>query len=80
MKKNTAQKPRVDVYEQVTAQIISAIEAGAGTWQMPWHSAGTGLNRPGNVDTKNAYKGINVLALWVAAMSRGYGSGTWGKA
>ena len=78
MKKNTAKKPRVDVYEQVTAQIISAIEAGAGTWQMPWHSAGTGLNRPGNVDTKNAYKGINVLALWVAAMSRGYGSGTWG--
>ena len=28
---------RQDVYTQVTNTIITAIEAGAGDWQMPWH-------------------------------------------
>jgi antirestriction protein ArdC len=76
--KKTSRKPRVDVHEQVTAQIIKAIEGGAGKWQMPWHNGGTALTRPANVDTKNPYNGINIVALWVAAMTRGYSHGTWG--
>ena len=42
---------RFDVYTQVTNNIIAAIEAGAGDWQMPWHRSGEGLNRPVNIDT-----------------------------
>jgi len=69
---------RKDVYQTVTDQIVEAIENGAGEWQMPWHRMGEGLNRPVNIDTGNAYRGINIVALWAAGQVRGYGSGAWG--
>lgn len=69
---------REDVYTQVTNNIIAAIEKGAGHWQMPWHRTGEGLNRPVNIDTSNAYRGINVLSLWAAGQARGFSTGTWG--
>lgn len=70
--------PPKDIHQQVTDNIIQAIEAGAGDWQMPWHRAGDGLNRPVNIDTHNRYRGINVLNLWIAAECRGFGCGVWG--
>ena len=69
---------RKDVYQTVTDQIVAAIESGAGEWQMPWHRAGEGLNRPVNIDTGKGYRGVNVVALWAAGQIRGYASGTWG--
>ena len=69
---------RADVYTQVTNNIIASIEKGAGDWQMPWHRSGEGLNRPVNIDTSNAYRGINVLSLWAAAQAQGFSTGTWG--
>jgi len=69
---------RQDVYTQVTNTIIAAIEAGAGDWQMPWHRSGQGLNRPVNIDTANAYRGINVVSLWASAQARGFTTGIWG--
>lgn len=66
-----------DVYASVTSNIIAAIEAGAGEWKMPWHCAGAALTRPVNGVTGNAYRGINVVALWAAAAARGYQTGTW---
>ena len=58
---------KLDVHQAVTDQIIAAIEAGVETWQMPWHRSGEGLNRPTNIDTGNAYRGVNVVALWASA-------------
>ena len=75
---NAIRKTRVDVHQQVTDTIIAAIESGAGQWQMPWHRAGAGLNRPVNIDTGNRYRGVNIVALWAAAEIRGFASGTWG--
>ena len=69
---------RFDVYTQVTNNIIAAIEAGAGDWQMPWHRSGEGLNRPVNIDTAKAYRGINIVSLWAAGQARGFTTGTWG--
>src|SRR6056297_1318144 len=69
---------RKDIHQQVTDSIISAIEAGAGAWQMPWHRSGEGLNRPVNIDTHKHYRGINILNLWVAAERRGFANGLWG--
>jgi antirestriction protein ArdC len=69
---------KLDVHQAVTDQIIAAIEAGAGTWQMPWRAAGHGLNRPVNIDTGNHYRGVNVVALWASAQMRGFSTGTWG--
>jgi antirestriction protein ArdC len=34
--------------------------------------------RPVNIASKNAYRGINVVALWAYAEASGYSSGTWG--
>lgn len=73
----TAPSPeRRDVYREITDQIIAAIEAGAGGAELPWHR-GVGTTLPTNVFTSNPYKGINVVALWVAAEAKGYGSGLW---
>lgn len=63
------------VYQTLTDQIVAAIEAGAPRFEMPWHR---GQPRPVNVASGNRYRGINVLALWVAQEARGYASGTWG--
>ena len=72
------QQPRHDVYQQVTRQIVAAIEAGAGTWRMPWHHDGSSSTRPTNVASGKRYRGANVLLLWIAAQAGGYGSGLWG--
>ncbi len=60
----------------ITNQIVEAIEAGAGTFTMPWHrDAAEAL--PINALTGNSYNGINVLALWIAAMRRDYRTAYW---
>lgn len=71
-------RKHIDVYQQVTDTIVNAIENGAGDWQMPWHRAGSGLNRPVNIDTGNHYRGVNIVALWSTSELRGFSSGTWG--
>jgi antirestriction protein ArdC len=45
---------------------------------MPWHHDGSSIARPKNVASDSGYRGINVLALWVAARHAGYSSGIWG--
>ena len=69
---------RADIYSRITAEIVAAIEAGAGEWHMPWHHRGGSIARPANVASGKPYRGINTLALWIAAQSRGYPSGIWG--
>ncbi|MBF6570518.1 MAG: DUF1738 domain-containing protein [Candidatus Binataceae bacterium] len=71
------QTEKQDVYERVTAQIIAAIEAGVGTWRMPWHTSGDAAFSPINAISRKAYRGINTLCLWAAAQSKGYASGEW---
>src|ERR1700688_4517869 len=71
-------QPRVDIYTSITAEIATAIENGAGEWRMPWNHDGSSIARPRNVISDKGYRGINVLALWVAARRSGYVNGTWG--
>ena len=66
-----------DVYQDITEQIITAIESGAGDFHMPWHSDGLPRSRPVNALTGNAYRGVNVLALWTTAEVYGYTSNAW---
>jgi antirestriction protein ArdC len=66
-----------DVYQTVTAQIISAIEQGTGSWRMPWHTSGRFASSPINVTSRKPYRGINTLCLWASAQSKGYESGEW---
>src|SRR3546814_4303306 len=69
---------RFDVYEAITNQIVSAIEAGPGQVQLPWHRKGFAIYRPVNVASKNAYRGVNTVALWAAADVQGFANGVWG--
>lgn len=60
-----------DVYDLVTAQIIEALEsAEAAKFQMPWNRIS--IEMPLNAHTQNAYRGINILSLWCAALSRDF--------
>ena len=74
---DTEPKVRFDVYRAVTDSIITAIEAGAGKYAMPWHGDGAAITKPENAHTKMEYHGINILALWAAACGSGYQSGYW---
>ena len=69
-------KPRHDIYSSITAQLVAAIEAGAGEWRMPWHHRAAPVMRPRSAAGR-AYSGINRLVLWASAEARGFESGTW---
>lgn len=66
-----------DVYQRVTDQIVAAIEKGAGTWRMPWHTTGKFAFSPVNLQSHKPYRGINTLMLWAAAEQKGYDSAEW---
>jgi len=72
---NNAPKP--DVYARVTSQIVNAIEQGVSNWRMPWHTSGRFAFSPINAVTHKPYRGVNVLALWAVARSKGYERGEW---
>ena len=65
---------RIDVYEEVTNQIVALLEAGTRPWSPRWASgaASLPLRHEGT-----AYRGINILLLWSAAMTRGYTNPHW---
>ncbi len=69
---------RADVYARITAEIIAAIEKGAGEFRAPWHHDGSAVFRPANVISGKPYRGVNVLALWAASEARGHTTGQWG--
>ena len=66
-----------NIYQRITDQIIAAIEAGAGDWNMPWHSDGTEITQPINAASGKAYRGVNVIALWATAQACGYTGARW---
>lgn len=66
-----------ELYERVTKHIVTAIEAGAGDFKMPWHKWGQGTGAPINAITGRPYRGLNVLLLWAASELGGYSSGRW---
>ena len=72
--KGRANKPRRDVYQEVTDQILAALDAGTVPWRNPITLAG-GL--PRNLLSRKAYRGVNVFLLTMAAMARGYSSPWW---
>ena len=73
----TTATSKVDVYQKVTDAIVNAIEQGAGTWRMPWHTSGKFAFSPINIVTKKPYRGLNIVALWAVARTNGYERGEW---
>jgi antirestriction protein ArdC len=54
-----------DLYAEVSARIVSELEAGAAPWVKPW-SATPGANTPCNAVSNRPYSGCNVVLLWMA--------------
>jgi antirestriction protein ArdC len=75
--RSPAQKPRSDIYATITSKLLAAIEASPGDPVMPWQRGGTQPALPTNAVTGQAYRGVNILSLWVSALERGYASGEW---
>lgn len=69
--------PRLDVHQAITAKIVAAIEAGAGTFEMPWHRPGVAFTLPVNALTEKTYRGSNVLSLWIDADTKKFEHQVW---
>jgi antirestriction protein ArdC len=77
-KGDTMQTEKSDVYTRVTNKIVADLERGNLTWLQPWqagHQAGP-VSRPLRAGGK-AYRGVNVLMLWAAAIEKGYSCPLW---
>ena len=67
-----------DVYSRITGKIIADLEQGSRPWHRPWnaeHAAGR-ITRPLR-HNGIPYKGINVVMLWSAAVTKGYACPLW---
>ncbi len=68
---------RRDIHAEITNTLIASIEADRGKPAMPWRRASGPLFMPTNAFTGNAYNGINIVSLWVAAEVLGYDAPVW---
>lgn len=68
---------RVDLYQRITEYIIEAIEKGARTFEMPWHSKVLPVELPVNAMTGEPYRGTNIVVLWSEAYRKGFTSSYW---
>lgn len=75
--KPPAEPNRASLYDEVTARIISELEAGRVPWVQPWGKTGTGPGLPRNALTARSYSGVNVLILWGAVIEQGWPSQSW---
>jgi antirestriction protein ArdC len=69
---------RQDVYSRITAQIVEHLEKGVRPWIRPWnaeHAAGR-ITRPLR-HNGHPYSGINVLSLWMSALSQNFAAPIW---
>lgn len=72
------QEPRTSLYEEVTARIVSELEAGRLPWVQPWGRVGVaGPGVPRNALTGRPYSGVNILILWGAVIAHGWPSQAW---
>ncbi|SCZ73459.1 Antirestriction protein ArdC [Epibacterium ulvae] len=71
-----AKVQKFDAYDAITSQIIEAIEAGVAPWRQPW-AGGSGCSALPLRSTGEPYRGINILALWIAAQRTGFSSPYW---
>ena len=67
-----------DVYQRITDRIVTALETGVRPWLKPWnaeHAAGR-ITRPLRANGI-PYQGINVIALWMDAETKGFSAPIW---
>lgn len=73
-KRNT--KTRRDVCQEITDNIVNALENGVAPWRAEQDTTGA-VGLPANAASGNEYNGINILNLWITAQLKGYTSNRW---
>lgn len=69
---------QTQIREEITQQIIQAIERGTLPWRRPWKQfGGRNVGRPTSIATGKAYQGINPLLLQLHADLHGLRSKWW---
>lgn len=63
----------MSLYDDITNQIINALEDGI----VPWHCPFKRCSLPTNFKTGQAYNGMNTLMLWLGNLKHGYTSHYW---
>jgi antirestriction protein ArdC len=69
---------QTQIRQQVTQQIISALESDLLPWRRPWRATGSQPGRHSNVTSRKAYQGVNPLLLELHALHLGLLSRWWG--
>ena len=64
------------IRQEITQKIVDALEQGTIIWRQPW-CVHPNAGAPANAVSSKSYRGINVLLLQMAAMSRGFHSRWW---
>lgn len=77
MRSKAQKTAKSNIYETITEKLLAAIEENPGDPVMPWQRGGFCPVLPVNAVTGQAYRGVNVLSLWVSALQQGYDSGEW---
>lgn len=66
---------KFDTYQDVTDTVIAALESGTKPWDAGWQGAGA-LRQPLR-STGEAYRGVNVLLLWMSAAANQFAGQHW---
>lgn len=74
MTTHTKNKP--DFYQQITNQIIEALESGVKPWVCPWDKTEQS-GMPSNASTGALYNGMNIMLLWMSATMQSFSSSSW---
>ncbi len=65
-----------DTYQRIKDAVIEQLEAGTKPWIRPWRGNSRGSLVPRRA-AGEAYRGINLLMLWLASELAGYEENTW---
>ena len=68
---------RLSPAERVTGQITTLLERGVRPWVKPWTSVGFDILELPLRYCGTPYRGMNIVALWAAAMERGFAARHW---
>ncbi|MGS1016142.1 ArdC family protein [Allosphingosinicella humi] len=73
-----AERPRANLYDDVTRRIIAELEEGRFPWVQPWGKAAVAApGLPHNAATGRGYSGVNILMLWAAVIADDYPTQGW---
>ena len=71
--KQRSRTRRRDVYQEITDQVLAALEAGTVPWQRPWRDSG--MQR--NLGSGRPYRGVNQLLTQLKQQLRGFETPWW---